>query len=93
MRITVKSLLTLKEISDAEEQMDLPTGITVQELLSILAKKHGRPFTAYAYDEGRRVQKYLQFLINGRNITVLQGLETELKQGDKVAIFYLAGGG
>jgi molybdopterin converting factor small subunit len=39
------------------------------------------------------VHGFLSFLVNGKNINVLQGFDTELKQGDTVAILPPVGGG
>jgi len=61
--------------------------------LAHLSKKYGREFIEYLYDEKGNVRKYIQILINGRGINVLQGFETKLKEGDTVAIFPPVGGG
>jgi len=87
MRITVTFFVTLREITGkGKEQIELSSVITFEELLNLLAKKYGRPFTA-------RARSDLQFLINGRNITTLQGYETMLEEGDSVTIFPVIVGG
>ena len=40
-----------------------------------------------------KVQDFLLFLVNGKNINILQGFDTELKQGDTIAILPPVGGG
>jgi len=45
------------------------------------------------YDETGNVRSYLQFLVNGKSITTMQGFKTKLKEGDSVAIIPPVGGG
>ena len=40
-----------------------------------------------------KLKENIKILKNGRNIEFLDGLETDLQDGDKVAIFPLVGGG
>jgi len=94
MKVTVKFFTTLREITQKrEEEIQLSSAATVEELLKILSKKYGNRFTDYVYDEKKNVRSHLQFLLNGRNITILQGLKTKLVEGDKVAIIPPVGGG
>lgn len=94
MKVTVKFFTNLRELTGkGQEEMEVPSVITVEELLGHLSKKYGHQFTEYVYDEKGSVRSYLQFLINGRSITTLQGFETRLKEGDKVAIIPPVGGG
>jgi len=94
MKITVKFFTSLREITDKkEDEIQFPSSITVEELLTQLSKKYGIQFTDYVYDEKGNVQTYIQILINGRGVNALQGFETKLKDGDTVAIFPPVGGG
>ena len=94
MRVTVKFFTILREITHKrEEEMELSSSITVGELLRLLSKKYGNQFMDYVYDERGRVQSHLQFLVNGRSTTTLQGFKTKLGDGDHVAIVPPVGGG
>jgi len=94
MKIKVRFFTSLREITGKkEDEIQLPSIITVGELLAHLSKKYGRDFTDYVYDEKGNVQTYIQILINGRGINAFQGFETKLKEGDTVAIFPPVGGG
>lgn len=94
MKIKVKFFTSLREITGKkEDEIQLASIITVEELLANLSKKFGRKFTEYLYDEKGKVQKYIQILINSRGINELQGFETKLKEGDTVAILPPVGGG
>ncbi len=94
MRITVKFFTTLREITGKrEEEIEASNPITVKELLIRLSQKYGQKFADYVYDEDRKARSYLQFLINGRSATTLQGFETKLNDGDSIAIIPPVGGG
>ena len=73
-----------------------PSGekVTVDTLLKTLAKKYGKLFIEYVYDSKTgQVKNFLQFLVNGTSTATLNGLETELRDGDVLAILPPVGGG
>ena len=56
--------------------------------------KYGKPFIEYVYDAKTSQPKgFLQFLVNGNSTSTLNGLETELKDGEVLAILPPVGGG
>lgn len=90
----VKFFTTLREITGKrEEEIKLSSDLTVGELLEQLSKKYGRRFTEYVYDERGNVRSYLQFLVNGKSVAILQGFKTRLNEEDTVAIIPPVGGG
>ncbi len=94
MRVKVKYFTVLREITKKrEEEIELPEAATVEGLLNLLSERHGRKFTEYVYGEVERARSHLQFLVNGRNTTTMQGFKTKLKNGDEVAILPPVGGG
>ena len=94
MKIKVRFFTSLREITGKkEDEVESSKIFTVKELLAHLSKKYGAEFTSYLYDDKGNVQSYIQVLVNGRGIKVLQGFETKLKEGDTVAIFPPVGGG
>ena len=94
MIVTVRFFTTLREITKKrKEEIELPSAITVGDLMSLLSKKYGRRFTGYVYDEKGRTGPHLQFLVNGRNTASSQGLKTRLEDRDDVAIIPPVGGG
>jgi molybdopterin synthase sulfur carrier subunit len=94
MKVEVKFFTSLREITGKKaDEIQLQRVITVEELLNLLSEKYGKKFREYTYDKKGKVQDFLSFLVNGRNINVLQGFDTELKQGDIIAIIPPVGGG
>ncbi len=91
MEVTVKFFTTLREITQKrEEKIELPSAATMEKLLKILSEKYGRQFEDYVFKD---MHSQLQFLVNGKSITTLEGFKTKLTDGDKVAIVPPVGGG
>ena len=95
MKVTIKFFTTLREMTGKrEDEIEVSdTFLTVKGLLNRLSEKYGPKFVDYVYEEEGKARSYLQFLINGKSITTLQGFETRLRDGDKVAIIPPVGGG
>ena len=94
MKVEVKFFTSLREITGKKvDEIQLQSVITVEELLILLSEKYGKKFREYIYNKKGKVQDFLSFLVNGKNINVLQGFDTELKQGDIIAIIPPVGGG
>jgi sulfur-carrier protein len=97
MQVKVRLFTSLREIvGKREETLSFPEGnrINVEEVLKVLSGKYGQPFTEYVYEAKTGQPKgFLQFLINGNSATTLNGLKTELKEGDVLAILPPVGGG
>jgi len=94
MKVEVKFFTSLREITGKKsDEVQLQNIITVEELLTLLSEKYGKKFREYIYNKKGKVHDFLSFLVNGRNINVLQGFDTELKQGDIIAIIPPVGGG
>ena len=97
MQVSVRFFTSLREIVDKkEETLKFPENekVTVDTVLKTLAQRYGKRFIEYVY-EGKtgEVRGFLQFLINGKSATTMNGLETELKDGDVLAILPPIGGG
>ena len=96
MQVKVRFFTNLREIvNKREERLTFANDekITIDLVLKTLAQKYGKPFVQYVYD-GKigQPKNFLQFLVNG-NSTSLNGMETELKDGDVLAILPPVGGG
>ena len=94
MKVEVKFFTSLREITGKKiDEIQLQSVIIVEELLTLLSEKYGKNFREYVYNKEGKVHGFLSFLVNGKNINVLQGFDTELKQGDIIAILPPVGGG
>lgn len=66
----------------------------MNKVLKTLAQRYGKRFVEYVYDANDgEVKGFLQFLINGRSASTLEGLDTKLEDGDVLAIIPPVGGG
>jgi molybdopterin synthase sulfur carrier subunit len=97
VQVKVRLFTTLREIANKREETltftDRKT-VTVDLVLKALIEKYGQVFTDYVYKAGTGQPKsFLQFLVNGTSTTTLNGLTTELKDGDVLAILPPVGGG
>jgi molybdopterin synthase sulfur carrier subunit len=97
VQIKVRFFTSLREIvNKREETLTYNAGekVTVDFVLKTLTKEYGAPFKEYVYDGKTSQPKgFLQFLVNGNSTTTLNGLQTELKDDDVLAILPPVGGG
>lgn len=94
IKVRVKLFLTLRELVGKDIlDIDLPEKSTVQDLLMFIIKKYGRAVSRYLLDERKNSREFLNYLINGKNITDLNGFETPLKTGDLIVIIPPVAGG
>ncbi len=97
MQVSVRFFTSLREITNKkEETLKFPEDekVTVDMVLKTLTQRYDKPFVEYVYDRKTgKVRGFLQFLINGKSATTLNGLQTELEDGDVLAILPPVGGG
>ena len=97
MQVSVRFFTSLREIvGKKEETLKFPEGenVTVDAVLKTLTHRYGKPFVEYVYDRKTgEVSGFLQFLVNGKSATTINGLETKLEDGDVLAIIPPVGGG
>ncbi len=97
MQVQIRFFTVLREVTGKkEESLAFPAGekITIHSVLKKLSQTYGKTFNEYVYRaETGEVKGFLQFLINGKSASTLNGLETELKDGDVLAIVPPVGGG
>jgi MoaD family protein len=97
LQVSVRFFTSLREIVDKkEENLEFSEGekVTVDIVLKTLAQRYGNHFVEYVYDRKTgEVRGFLQFLVNGKSALTMNGLETELADGDVLAILPPVGGG
>jgi molybdopterin synthase sulfur carrier subunit len=97
LQISVRFFTSLREIvGKKEETLTFPAHekVTVEGVLETLKQRYGKQFVEYVYDpKTGEVKGFLQFLVNGKSATTLNGLQTELEDGEVLAILPPVGGG
>jgi MoaD family protein len=95
MKVKVQYFASVRELINLrEETLDLESGSTVEDLLRLLAAKHGENLGGYLFDpKTSKPRSYLQFLLNQQSISALNGLSTLLADGAVFAIIPPVGGG
>ncbi len=97
MQVKVRFFTVLREVTGKKEEVlrfDDGNEITVRKVIEVLTKRYGQPFNEYIFDQKNcEVRGFLQFFINGLSISTSQGLDTELHEGDVVAVVPPVGGG
>lgn len=94
VRVTIRLFTTLRELAGKRiETLQFDSGdITVRHVLEKLAQKNGRDFQDYLFKE-KTVRGHLQILLNGGSVSLMEHLETPVKDGDEIAIIPPVGGG
>jgi molybdopterin converting factor small subunit len=88
-KIRIKFLSTFRDVvSTNSTELDVPSQITLGELLDLLSKKFGEGLS-----EHFRKLDYLMIFINNVEYRGLKGLDTQLKNGDNVTIGHILAGG
>ena len=94
MKVEVKFFTSLREITGKKvDEIQLQNTVTVNELVTLLSERYGKNFREYIYNKKGDVQEFLSFLVNGKNINIMQGFDTKLQEGNVVAILPPIGGG
>ena len=97
LQVSVRFFTSLRELTGKkEETLKFRDGetVTVDKVLKRLAERYGKSFVEYVYDSKTgEVKGFLQFLVNGRSASALNGLDTKLANGDVLAIIPPVGGG
>lgn len=92
MSVKVKFFANFREIIGQKEITS--SADTVQELLDEIVKEHediGNEL--YANKETGELNEFVNVMVNGRRIEMLEGMNTVLKDEDTVAIFPPVAGG
>jgi molybdopterin synthase sulfur carrier subunit len=91
MRIKARFFAYFRDLfGGREKELDLGTGRTVRGALELLCDTPGRRAEIFA---GTELKPSLVVMVNGVHIHSLQGPDTELAEGDTLAVFPMLGGG
>ena len=96
MKVTVDYLGHIKRTIGVEqtENIDLKDDALVCDLLLLLAEKHGEPFKKTIYEpSGLDLKANFILTVNGLLLNQLNGIETKLKDGDRLVLMPVVSGG
>jgi len=97
VRVKVEYLGHIREIihSGREEELDMPEGASLGDLLFMLAEKYGEPFKKAVYEPGGAdVKQSFIITVNGYLLNQLEnGVQTKLKHGDHIILMSIVSGG
>jgi molybdopterin synthase sulfur carrier subunit len=91
MKVKVKAFANFREILGREREVELEEGARVKDLLEDLSLERG--FREATFEETGELRDYVMLMKNMKSIEALDGLETELEEGDEIAIFPPVAGG
>ena len=91
-KVKVKFFGNVREVfQEKEREIELRNVPNIQELLALLCDSYRR--RQKIFDQSGQIRAGVIILNNGRNIHFLDGIQTELKEGDIIAIFPAGVGG
>ena len=96
LKVTVDYLGSIKQTLGLKqaEQMQLEDDASLVDLLSILAEKHGDVFKKSVYEpKDPDLKPYYILSVNGVMLNQRNGLETPLKDGDRLTFLPVVTGG
>jgi molybdopterin synthase sulfur carrier subunit len=96
LNVTVEYLGYIKQTLGVEqaERFELKDDASVADLLFLLAEKHGESFKKAVYEpKGLDLKPHYILSVNGLLLNQLNGIETKLKDGDRVVLMPVVTGG
>ncbi len=95
MKVKVQYLGLVKTYTNTgQDDLTLQENTQLSLLLEKLAKRFGKPFDPEVYEPGKKeVKPMFTVMVNGIIIGQLNGVDTELKDGDTIIIMPLMTGG
>lgn len=88
-KIKVKLFANIREFTGTKE-LEVDSGTVSEVLLKLSEKFPG--FEKMIFD-GEKIKPYVNVFLNGTNVLDLDGLKTELRVNDEIAIFPPVSGG
>jgi len=94
MEIIIRYFTVLRKITrKRQERIKIKKDSTFEDMLAILVRRYGENFERYASSGRGKKGLQLVFLLNGQDLSQLNGLRTRLHDGDTVAVVPPIAGG
>ena len=91
MAIEVRIPTILRTYTDGAKQVE-GSGATLDELIDDLEKRHGG-LRSRLIDDNGGLRRFVNVYLNDEDVRFLSGLETPVKDGDKVTVLPAVAGG
>ncbi|RLI41736.1 molybdopterin synthase sulfur carrier subunit [Candidatus Bathyarchaeota archaeon] len=82
----------IANVTAGEREIEVSAS-TLREVIDRLVAKYGDAIRDRIFDSSGNLRKLLNFYVNGKNVSFLKQLETQLKDGDKILILPTVSGG
>jgi molybdopterin synthase sulfur carrier subunit len=92
MKVHVKAFATFREVMDSQLDIEFPKGATIRTLLAELTGKY-EGLDDLMFAAPGTLRDFVNILKNGRNVHFLARLDTQLDDGDVIALFPPVAGG
>jgi molybdopterin synthase sulfur carrier subunit len=96
LKVKVEFLGHIRSVigSEREEEVEISEDSSIADLLMVLSEKYGESFKKAIYEKsGADVKSNYIITVNGFLLNQLKGLETKLKNDDKVTLLPIVSGG
>lgn len=95
IHVTAHTILHLATLLGRRQvELEVPADASVRDVLARVAELIGEEAVpALLESVGGKPQRHLRIMVNGRDIGVLEGLDTVVREGDEILILPPAGGG
>jgi len=95
LKAKARYFAAVREITGKQEEtFEVPDKTTVKDLLLILSDKYGQSLRDYIFISGTEEPvSNLNFLLDGNNVSLMNGMKTALYEGCTFAIIPPVGGG
>ncbi len=93
-QITVQAYASLGDILQSRKLEVSTPAKTVGELVEFLSERYGAAFKEKLINsQTKELKTAFRIIVNGRDVGSLSGLETEIREGDKILFFPPVSGG
>ena len=94
MRVRVSFYVAVGDLAAIpEETVELPASADIRRLLEYLGEEHGSALTDRVLQSDGRIWPAVAIILNGSNVSLYQGLDTQLTDGDVVSVLPVVAGG
>jgi len=92
LMINIKFLTRFLDIT-GERTTQIDNVNNISDLIDELSKKYGKEFKEVLWDDKGNLRDYLKVMLNGEDIRDIDGIYTQLNDGDQVVMFQTIAGG